>query len=276
MIAFGAFALSRTAISPRTRSRYNGVVHERPPRIQIGHSALFRTPEGLSNRLAHSSEPVELVFPAREDEYLPLLNQLDEIAERALLHDPGVLSIHAPPLRMDSGEFPETALSLARLAETLGARSVTFHPTKCRRIDGFEAVRAASVANIRRAQERTAVALSVETLGHRRCILDEDDISRFGLPMVLDTTHVGWEASARILREYHPHIRMIHLSERTADAHHQRIGQSSFDFVAKLVETGWSGSVILEYWPWRWRCYPEDVATLAHIVMLSSIEHLRR
>ena len=77
--------------------------------------------------------------------------------------------------------------------------------------------------------------------------------------MVLDTTHCGWEVSERILRHYGPNIRTIHLSERTHEALHQRVGQASFEFVALLVESGWAGNLVLEYWPWRWNCYAEDV-----------------
>lgn len=251
--------LPLAAISLYRPRSYNGLVNETFPQIRIGHSALFRTLEGLGRGLSHSVEPIELVFPAREDEYLPLLAQLDDIAECASRYVPRILSVHAPPLPMEADEFPETALHLARLAEKVGACSVTFHPSKCRRGDGLEALQTAAVDNIRRAQDRTPVALTVETLGHRRCLLNEDEIVHFGLPMVLDTTHVGWNESARILRSYGPDIRTIHLSERTEEAMHQRIGQASFDFITLLVDSGWAGNMVLEYWPWRWHCYAEDV-----------------
>ena len=245
---------------------YNVTVDDILPQIRIGHSALFRTTEGLRAWLSRSHEPLELVFPAREDEYLPLLGQLDDIAECAAGYVPGILSLHAPPLVMEADGFVTDALALARLAERIGAGSVTLHPSKCRRGDGLSALQRTAVENIRRAQGETLVTLAVETLGHRRCLLNEDEIAASGLPMVLDTTHVGWDRSIRILGGYGRSIRTIHLSERTDESHHQPIGKASFDFVSLLSRTGWTGSLILEYWPWRWRSYAQDVPRLRSAV----------
>lgn len=243
--------------------RYNGVVNEQ---IRIGHSALFRTLDGLRARLTHTSEPTELVFPAREEEYQPLLGQLDEIAGCLSHHQPGILSIHAPPLRLESDSFVDDALGLARLAERVGASSVTFHPTKCRRLNGWEQTQAAALDNLRRARDRTPVALAVETLGHGRCLLLDDEIATLGLPMVLDTTHVGHERSIEMLHRHFDSIRTIHLSERTEHAMHQRIGPACLGFVGLLLDTGWAGSLVLEYWPWRWACYAEDIARIRELM----------
>ncbi len=240
-------------------------------RIRIGHSALFKTIDGLRAWLSRSNEPLELVFPAREDEYRPLLAQMDDIAECALGYSPGILSIHASPLPMEDDDFPSSALAFARLAERVGAGSVTLHPSKCRRGEDLETLQTTALENLRAAQDRTPVTLAVETLGHRRCLLAEDEIAAFDLPMVLDTTHVGWDASARIVDSYMHGIRTIHLSERTSDAHHQPIGQASFDFVAMLSEGGWTGNLILEYWPWRWRRYEEDVPRLRQALALAPV-----
>lgn len=257
---------SPTAISPRRRCRYNRKVDQKLSRIRIGHSALFRKIEGLHSWLSRSNEPLELVFPAREDEYLPLMERLEDIATCAEGYSPGILSIHAPPLTMESEDFCDAALSIARLAERVRARSVTFHPSKCRREDGLSTYQKIAVDNIRRAQDATPVTLAVETLGHRRCLLNEDEIAALGLPMVLDTTHVGWDRSNKILRGYASAITTIHLSERTAEAQHQPVGEASFEFVSMLRRSGWTGNLVLEYWPWRWRCYADDVPRLRKIL----------
>lgn len=230
--------------------------------IRVGHSALFWSLGKLRERLAHCNCPVELDFPAREECWPSLLERADEITDCVCASGAKVLSVHAPPVKMDGDGFVETALQLARLADSLGASSVTFHPSKCGKAEDRESRQARAVANIRSAQARTKIALAVETLAHNRCLLSGDEIVEHGLPMVLDTTHVGWEKSGRLLARYADRIVTIHLSERTPEAHHQPVTERALEFVDHLRAAGWLGNVILEYWPWRWQLYDRDVALI--------------
>lgn len=225
----------------------------------MGHSALFRSIEGLRALLARSHEPLELDFPAREDELEGLLSRIDEITAILGAYRGVILSVHAHPVEMDSEEFMEQALELARVAESAGAGSITFHPSKSMKKEERDRRRPAAVDNLRKVQTMTPVTLAVETLGHSKCIFDPEEIMQYGLPMVLDTTHVGWKASYRLLESYSKQIVTIHLSERTEHAQHQPITEQSLAFIDHLLDTGWEGNLVLEYWPWRWGLYSGDV-----------------
>jgi len=238
--------------------------------IQVGHSALFRSIDGLRNRLTHTSDPVELVFPAREEEYSPLLRMTDEIIATVTELKATVLSIHSPPVRMADDDFSEVAAVLAGLAASIGATSITLHPSKCMNSHERVNLQLSALKNLRLARDQTTVTLAVETLAHRKCLFTEDEIIDFSLPMVLDTTHLGWAVSYDVFERYSDSIVTIHLSERTEHSQHQRIGDGSMSFVDHIVSTGWKGSIILEYWPWRWKCYAEDTAKVREGVATAS------
>lgn len=227
--------------------------------IRVGHSALFRSIDGLRALLGKSHEPLELDFPAREDELQNLLSRIDDITAILRNYSGTILSIHAHPVEMDSDEFIGQALELARVAEAAGAESITFHPSKSMKKEERDRRRPGAVENIRAAQVRTPITLAVETLGHSKCLFNPDEIMEHNLPMVLDTTHVGWKASYRILESYNSRIVTIHLSERTEHTQHQPITEQSLVFIDRLLQTGWQGNLILEYWPWRWGLYSKDV-----------------
>lgn len=220
---------------------------------------MFRSADGLRARLEKSSAPLEIDFPAREDELKRILSQIDEVIDALQSSRYPILSIHAHPVEMDSEEFIGQALELARIAEAAGAGSITFHPSKSMRKEERDRRRPRAVENIRAAQEKTPVTLAVETLGHSKCLFDPEEIMEYALPMVLDTTHAGWKASYRLLESYSPRIVTIHLSERTEQSQHQPITEQSLEFVDHLLDIGWKGNLILEYWPWRWGLYARDV-----------------
>ena len=238
------------------------ILHNNRSTLRTGHSALFRNINGLRNRLESSSSPLELVFPNRPDEQTALISRLEDISACVRQRNRQVLSIHAPRVEMDSDDFPGRALEFARLAEMLGAQSVTFHPSKCMEPEFRLGRQAAALGNLSQAQDQTDVKLSVETLAHKKCLFYPEEIVRFDLPMVLDTSHVGWHASYDLISRHTGRIVTVHLSECVDGVQHQRITERSLEFIDYLVEIGWSGNVVLEYWPWRWEYYAGDVAVV--------------
>lgn len=227
--------------------------------LHIGHSALFRSLDGLKSRLSHCSDPIELVFPARRDENMALFACIDSISAAVIESGVRVMSVHAPPLEMAFPGFLDDAAVLARLAESVGASAVTLHPSRWLNGDGRDNRQSDALENLRKAQNETPVTLAVETLAHSKCLFTDEEIAGFELPMVLDTTHIGWDRSRMLARRCRDRIVTVHLSEHTESADHQRIGQASLEFVDFLMGIGWTGNIVLEYWPWRWKCYGEDI-----------------
>lgn len=237
--------------------------------IFVGHSALIKTVDGLRSRLMHASSPIELVFPNRCEEETPPLDRIDEIAKCISETCTQVLSIHAPALEMDCDEFIDQALRLARLAEMTHAASVTLHPSKCFNAEVRPGRQTAALRNLKLAQAQTDIILALETLGHGKCLHTCPEIMESGAPMVLDTTHIGWEASYNVLSRYADKIVTIHLSERTEESQHLPVEKKSLDFVEHLCGIGWRGNIILEYWPWRSGYYTGDIEKVKERICLT-------
>lgn len=223
------------------------------------------------NRLRKlSGVPIELAFPPELDEFLRGKDRIADVIHQVKTYKVPVFSVHAPDGHLAGKEFISWAGKAVQFAEAVGAGIVVVHPEPIQTASGCKAV----IENIKRLQDRTRVAIAVETFWDAPRSLSPDEIMRHQLPMVLDTSRIPKPEITWAVETYHTHIVNLHLSSVIRDKElkgiarqHQPIERDGFcmDLLDRLQELGWHGVVTLEYMPWLHAKVLEDRALLERI-----------
>jgi len=215
--------------------------------------------------------PIELALPPRLEDFLQSRDRLIDIKRHIDAFSIPVLSVHAPHGHLVDESFRNWAMGVIGFAESLGSEIVVFHPEKQKK-ELRRNEQAAALLNIKYAQDRTKVAIAVETFWGEDRVLTPDEIMENHLPMVLDTSLVPKPEIIWIIESYRTHLVNIHLSAVMGEwgraAHHFRpVENDAFclDLLDRLYELGWKGVVPLEYLPWLSEKSKEDRQLLERI-----------
>ncbi len=216
--------------------------------------------------------PIELAFPAELQEFLDGKDRLGDVAEQVKAYEVPVRSVHAPEGHLADAGFPDWAGSMVQFAEAVGAGIIVFHPEPLP--SGDEGKQRAALDNILHLQDRTRVAIALETFWDSRRVITPDAIMQNQMPMVLDTSRLPKSEVIWAVESYYTHIVNIHLSAVTRDSGlkgiarpHQPIDRDGFcmDLLDRLHEMGWYNVVTLEYMPWLHEKVLEDRRLLERI-----------
>ena len=187
--------------------------------MQPGVRVSFDRLEELEPHFKGVDFPVELALPYRVRDFLPIADRIPEVKEFIIRSGIQVLSIHAAQGNLAADDHIRWARPAIRLANELGARSVTFHPSqmKTQRTDAQIRVK----RHLKALQRESTAIVALETFGGRRRVFRPEEIITAGLPMILDTAHLHDDRQIlSIIRRYHQNIPTIHLSARGKQDHH--------------------------------------------------------
>lgn len=161
--------------------------------------------------------------------------------------------------KINDNDFLEWGQQTIKIAEALGAKTITVHPNRISKKNKAILQEIASI-NLRQLQHKTPVSIAIETFtGHER-IFTPDEIIQAKLPMTLDTSHIhDDDMIMRIIQEYWQHIPVVHLSARNSENQHLPIDTFCIKIVRELVAIGWAGTIVLEYLPWHHYRLSQDI-----------------
>jgi len=233
--------------------------------MDLGARASFDRLEELESHFEGVDFPVELALPYRVGDFLAVRDRMDEVRDFVQGKKIQVLSVHAAQGNLVADDCDRWAEPAMRLADELGARSVTFPPNQVKtgRIGAQDVVRKHLAALQRKA---TALA-AVETFGGRRRVFRPEEIVTAGLPMILDTAHLHHdEQILSLIRRYHRNIPAVHLSARGTGEHHLPIDAFCLQVVDLLSGLGWNGGIVLEYLPWHHYRVKDDLELLGRFL----------
>ena len=230
--------------------------------MRLGARVSFDRMEELEPHLQGVDFPVELALPYRVHEFLPVAGRMAKVRDFIKSRGIEVLSLHAAQGRLARDDCFAWAQPAMWLADELGARSVTLHPSQTRRDQRVNAQLLAKQHLCQLQRNHQAVA-AIETFGGSRRIFHPEEIVQFGLPMVLDTAHLHEdERVLELIRTYHHSIPTVHLSARGDGEHHLPIDAFCLEVVTLLSELSWDGGLILEYLPWHHYRVRDDLSIL--------------
>ncbi len=239
-------------------------------RFCIRQQITFANSDGRLRKL--QGVPIELALPPELDEFLKGKDRLGEVAEQVRTYQVPVHSVHAPDGHLTDATFLDWAGRVVQLAEAVGAGIMVLHPEPLP--PGRKADEKAVIENILHLQDRTRVAIAMETFWDTERVLTPDAIMQNQIPMVLDTSRLPKSEITWAVETYHTHIVNIHLSAVIRDRglkgiarQHQPIERDGFcmDVLDRLQELGWYNIVTLEYMPWLHDKVLEDRKLLERI-----------
>jgi len=230
--------------------------------MRIGARAGFDRMEELEPHFAGVDFPIELAVPYRVGDFLQVAGRMEEVRDFVRRKGIEVLSLHAAQGNLVKTDHLSWAQPALWLADQLGARSVTFHPSRVGS-SGRAQAQEVFVARVSELQRGTNARIAVETFGGKDRVLSPRDIVRTGLPMILDTAHIHSDDEIlSLIADYHQNIPAIHLSARGGNEHHLPVDAFCLKVVERLMDTGWSGSLVLEYLPWHQYRVRDDLVLL--------------
>ena len=230
--------------------------------MQLGARVSFDQVDELESHFEGVDFPVELALPYRVHEFLPIAGRMAEVLDFIRGKGIQVQSIHAAQGNLAADDCFAWAQPALWLADELGARCVTFHPSQTNRDQRLNAQTLAK-RHLRQLQRDHQAVAAIETFGGSRRIFHPEEIVQFGLPMVLDTAHLHEdERILKLIKDYHRSIPTVHLSARGDGEHHLPVDAFCLDVVALLSDLDWGGGVILEYLPWHHYRVRDDLAIL--------------
>jgi len=100
--------------------------------------------------------------------------------------------------------------------------------------------------NIKALQREAAGTVVVETFiggayfGYKR-------IAAKGLPLCLDTSHMGHKDAITLVEKRHDQIKHVHLSEARDRVTHTPVGEQGQAVMKRLAALQWDGTVCIEY-----------------------------
>ena len=215
--------------------------------MRLGARVSFDRLDEMEERLSGVDFPIELALPFRVVEFLPIAGRMAEVQECVLRFGVKVLSIHATQGDLSREDCREWARPAMRLADDLGAASVTFHPSRGKnRIN----LQHSMIGSLKALQREFRAIAAVETFTDKQRLLLPEEIVALSLPMVLDTSYIHDDARVfDLLERHHEKIIAVHLSSRGQGKQHQPIDDFCLCVAKWLMAVNWSGFIILEYMP---------------------------
>ena len=230
--------------------------------MRLGARVGFDAMEELQPHFEGVDFPVELALPYRVHEFLPIADRMAEVRDFVRGRGIDVLSIHAAQGKLAADDCFAWAEPAMWLADELGARTVTLHPSQTKRDRRLNA-QALAKQHLEQLQGDHRATAAIETFGGDRRIFRPEEIVALGVPMVLDTAHLrDDETILQLIRDYHESIRTVHLSARGDGEPHLPVDRFCLEVVSLLSDLNWDGSIILEYLPWHHYRIRDDLAIL--------------
>lgn len=196
--------------------------------------------------------PIELALAYRLDDFLAGMDRLDALAEHINDKAIAVSTVHATQGRLSDVRFMSWALPTMKFAEKIGIPVVVFHPEAVRKLDKPN-LQVMALNNLKALQRLTSVTVAVETFGNSKRIITPEEMIEFGVPMVLDTSHLFQQRIFAVIEAYSRGIVAVHLSELRGEGKeslpHLPVETYGFAVLERLKERGWDGPVTLEYLP---------------------------
>ena len=215
--------------------------------IKFGIRQSFDSIEQVENRYANLTVPVEVALPYYWDIYEPVRGRLAEIAEKIKSYGTQVLSVHAVQLPITDEKFKIWGKEIAGFAKTLGATNITLHPNN---VNKDKAAQEKALKNLEyfSGLYNGEVVFCIETFEGKRRVFTPDETVSFNLPMTLDTSHIRDDEKVwSLIKGYKERILSVHLSARDDARQHLPIDSFCKDMVRYLIDSKWTGNVILEY-----------------------------
>ena len=215
--------------------------------IRFGIRQSFDRIEQIEDRYANINVPVEVALPYYWDIYEPVRGHLAEIAEKIKSYGTEVLSIHAVQAPITDERFKEWGKEIAEFAKALGATNITLHPNN---INKDKVAQDEALKNLEyfAGLYKDEVVFCIETFEGRRRVFTPDEIASFNLPMTLDTSHIRDDEKVwSLIKGYKERILNVHLSAREGAKQHLPVDDFCKEVVRYLIDSKWTGNVILEY-----------------------------
>ena len=215
--------------------------------IRFGIRQSFDRIEQIEDRYANINVPVEVALPYYWDIYEPVRGHLAEIAEKIKSYGTEVLSIHAVQAPITDERFKEWGKEIAEFAKALGATNITLHPNN---INKDKVAQDEALKNLEyfAGLYKDEVVFCIETFEGRRRVFTPDEIASFNLPMTLDTSHIRDDEKVwSLIKGYKERILNVHLSARQGAKQHLPVDNFCKEVVRYLIDSKWTGNVILEY-----------------------------
>jgi sugar phosphate isomerase/epimerase len=230
--------------------------------MEVGFRQSFDAADQVCGRYRGLLHPIELALPFTWDMYSKIRPSIGKIAEEIASYGARVLSVHAVQAPISDDRFLVWGTEVANFAKTVGCKYITVHPNK-----GFRDRKEIAINNIRYLSNTWGVVFCVETFESRSRVLSIQEIMDESLPMVLDTSHVSsFDRTMRILAQYKDNIPTIHMSTSDGVVSHQRINEDSLNIVRYLRDTGWCGSIVLEYMREFHEFFNEDIERIKGVL----------
>jgi sugar phosphate isomerase/epimerase len=215
--------------------------------IRFGIRQSFDRIEQIEDRYANINVPVEVALPYYWDIYEPVRGRLAEIAGKIKSYGTEVLSIHAVQAPITDERFKIWGNEIADFARALGATAITLHPNN---VNKDKAVQGEALKNLEyfSGVYQKDVVFCIETFEGRRRVFTPDEIASFNLPMTLDTSHIRDDEKVwSLIKGYKERILNVHLSAREGARQHLPVDDFCKEVVRYLIDSKWTGNVILEY-----------------------------
>ncbi len=215
--------------------------------IRFGIRQSFDRIEQVEERYANLNAPVEVALPYYWDIYEPVRRHLAEIAEKIKSYGTTVLSIHAVQAPITDEKFKIWGKEIADFAKTLGVKTITLHPNN---INKDKVVQEKALKNLEYFTDlyKDEIVFCIETFEGKRRVFTPDEIASFNLPMTLDTSHIREDEKAwSLIKGYKERILNVHLSARDGARQHLPVDDFCKEVVRYLIDSKWTGNVILEY-----------------------------
>jgi len=215
--------------------------------IRFGIRQSFDRIEQIEDRYANINVPVEVALPYHWDIYEPVRGRLAEIAGKIKSYGTEVLSIHAVQAPITDERFKIWGNEIADFARALGVTNITLHPNN---VNKNKSVQDDALKNLEyfAGLYKNDVFFCIETFEGRRRVLTPDEIASFNLPMTLDTSHIRDDEKVwGLIKGYKESILNVHLSAREGAKQHLPVDDFCKEVVRYLIDSKWTGNVILEY-----------------------------
>lgn len=217
--------------------------------IKFGIRQSFDRIEQIEERFSHRDVPIELALPYYWGIYEPIRGHLREIADRIEVFHTDVLGIHAVQAPITDGKFRIWGKEIADFAKLLGVKTITLHPNN---VNKDKVMQESALENLKYFADlyKNEIIFCIETFEGKRRVITPDETVNFNLPMTLDTAHIRDEKKIwSMVKSYKQNIKNIHLSAKEGNKRHLPIDNFCKEIVNYLIESKWSGNVILEYLP---------------------------
>ncbi|MDP2923957.1 MAG: TIM barrel protein [Candidatus Omnitrophota bacterium] len=215
--------------------------------IKFGIRQSFDRIEQIEDRYANLSVPVEVALPYYWDIYEPVRGRLAEIAEKIKSYGTEVLSIHAVQAPITNEKFKIWGKEIVDFARALGVTNITLHPNN---VNKDKAVQDEALKNLEyfSGLYKDDVVFCIETFEGKRRVFTPDEIVALNLPMTLDTSHIHDDEKVwSLIKGYKERILNVHLSARDGAKQHLPVDDFCKEVARYLIDSKWTGNVILEY-----------------------------